>query len=227
MGVINVLAVFQILAVPRDVAKVAVKKSDAAVAHVRKFRSQTGIVAVHRVFGVKTVEHIHGVLLIIDIKRVEAVLRVKNMISRDVFIIEPVHGNMRKGFGELAKFHGRITEGRMRFFEEFYFLKVLVFGIRLIKNVKLFVAQINGAEAVLAAFAVVAPVAVAGVEAVAAKVAVVTVVTVHALVAELAFFYKGVIYAVPTEADPDAIRAVFGLHMTHNAVTVSAGRVVW
>ena len=133
---------------------------------------------------------------------------------------------MRESFYKLAKFCGRIAQRRVRFFEEFYFFKILVFRVRLIKNVELFVAQIYRAKAVLRTFAVVAPVTVAGVEAIAAKVAVIAVTAVHAFIAKFAFFYKGVIYAVAAEANPDAIRAVFGLHMSHNTVAVSASRVI-
>ena len=81
----------------------------------------------------------------------------------------------------------------MVFFEEADLLKIFIFRIGLIEDVKLFVAEIYAPEAVLAALAVVAVIAVRGVAAVLRKVAIVALLDVYALVAEFRFFGKGTV----------------------------------
>ena len=76
------------------------------------------------------------------------------------------------------------------------FFKIIFFGIRLIKNVILLVAQVHAPETILAAFAVVTEIAVGAVQAVAAKIAVITFLDVDSFITQLGFFGERAVNAI-------------------------------
>lgn len=108
MGIKNIFAVFEILAVPADAAKIAIEEGYSAVAHIAKFRAEARIVKIHRIFHADAVVNVHGIFLVAYVKTVKGVFRVENMIAKNMFIVEALHGGARHFGLQFKKFLRRV-----------------------------------------------------------------------------------------------------------------------
>jgi hypothetical protein len=107
-----------------------------------------------------------------------------------------LHGDVREGFPEMEIFLRRRIEGAVFQFQISDFFKIFILGIKLIENMILLVPEIDAAETILAALAIVTVRAVGAVEAILGEITVVTFLEVHALVTEFGFFRESIVDAI-------------------------------
>lgn len=106
------------------------------------------------------------------------------------------------------------------------FCEIVVFGIRFIENIKLFVPQIYRAPAVLAAFTVITKITVRAVYTVLAVVTVIAFAAINTFITEFTAFRKSTIYTITAEPDPETIVAIFTKIMANHEVAVFPIRVI-
>lgn len=148
------------------------------------------------------------------------------MVADDVFIIESLHGDVGEGVHKRDEFRRRLVEPAVCASQFPDFLKIIFFGIRLIENMKLLIAEIHASEAILASFAVIAKIAVGAVDDVAREIAIIRIQTIHAFIAKFGFFRERAIGAVAASSHPETVIAILAAYKADNPVAIFSGSMV-